>query len=108
MKITVTESMFKQQFEVYGRQDQFSNQGLCALFDYLDDSVNEDYEFDVIGLCCDFSEESYVDAAQSYSIDLEDCEDDEERFDAVVEYMEDNTTVVFSDFDSGVILYQNF
>lgn len=111
MKITVTESMFKDQFKACGREDNFSYAGLSALFDHceaMESDLGDEWELDVIALCCEFSEESYVDVAQNYNIDLDNCEDEEERFDAVVEYMEDNTAVVFSDFGTGMILYQNF
>jgi len=111
MKMTITERMFKDQFKAHGRIDNFSYAALAALFEHIEDieiDSGEEWELDVIALCCEFSEESYMDVAQSYSIDLDNCEDDGERFDAVVEYMEDNTTVVFSDFDTGMILYQNF
>ena len=110
MKITVTESMFKDQFVAYGRGDNFSSAGLSALFDYLEESerdIGEEWDLDVIALCCDFSEESFDDVAQNYDIDLTDFENDE-KFDAVVEYLEDETLVVHSDKDSGTILYQNF
>lgn len=111
MKITVTESTFKDQFKACGREDNFSYAGLSALFEYCEDMENDlgdEYELDVTALCCEFSEESYMDVAQNYNIDLDNCEDDEERFDAVVEYMEEYTVVVFNDFDTGMLLYQNF
>jgi hypothetical protein len=42
-----------------GRGDQFSYEGLIALFDYLEmleDDIGEPIELDVISLCCEYSE----------------------------------------------------
>lgn len=111
MKITVTENVFIVQFKACGREDNFSYAGLSALFNHceaMESDLGDEWELDVIALCCEFSEESYVDVAQNYNIDLDNCEDDEDRFDAVVEYMEVYTVVVFNDFDTGMLLYQNF
>lgn len=112
MKITITESMFKEQFVTMNRADNFSSAGLSALFEYCEDcetDLGEEFELDVIGLCCDFSEEDYSDIADNYDIDLSSCEGDEkEEFAAVVEYLEENTTVVYSDEGTGMILYRVF
>jgi hypothetical protein len=45
-----------------GRADQFSYQGLCALFDYLDDIGSPEIELDVIALCCEFAEFDSLDS----------------------------------------------
>lgn len=81
-----------------------------ALFEYCEEmekDIGEELELDVIALCCDFSEDSFDDVAQNYDIDLTDFEN-HEKFDAVVEYLGNETLVVYSDEDSGMILYQNF
>lgn len=112
MKITVTESMFKEQFVIMNRADNFSSAGLSALFEFLEDcetDLGEEFELDVITLCCDFTEDHYSDIADDGDIDLSGCEGDEgEEFAAVVEYLEENTTVVYSDEDTGMILYRVF
>ena len=46
------------------RPDNFSYDGLVALFDYLEeieDSCGEEMEFDPIALCCDFTEYDILD-----------------------------------------------
>lgn len=46
------------------RQDNFSYDGLVALFDYLEeieDNCGEEMEFDPIALCCDFTEYDILD-----------------------------------------------
>jgi len=62
------------------------------LFDVIE-GVNPDYALDVVKLCCEFSEDSFEAVASNYSIDIEGMSDDEiER--EVVEYLQDNTSVV--------------
>jgi len=51
------------------RPNNFSYQGLRALFEYLEDSeesTGEEIEFDVIALCCDFIE---YESAEEYHKD---------------------------------------
>jgi hypothetical protein len=58
MKTTVNEYMFRRSFEEL-RPDNFSYAGLGALFDYFEqyeEDCGEEMEFDVIAICCDFSE----------------------------------------------------
>ena len=58
------------------RPNNFSYQGLRALFDYIEeieDTHNEEMELDVIALCCDFTEYANAEEyARDYSDDLED------------------------------------
>lgn len=111
MKITVTESMFIDQFVAYGRADNFSSAGLSALFEYLEEmeqDVGEEQELDVIALCCDFTESSVTEIIGDYGFDFPDCVEMEDQFDTVLEYLENETLVIYSDKDSGTILYQNF
>lgn len=110
MKITVTESMFKDQFVSYGRADNFSSAGLSALFEYLEESeqdAGDELELDVIALCCDFTESPFDEIANDYSIDLA-CAYPEDQFSMILEFLENETVVVYSDEDTGMILYQNF
>ena len=86
---------FEAAFKEAGRSDQFSWEGLKALFEYLDkfsDDVGENIELDVISLCCDYSEDDYRDIAENYSIDLSEAEGDEdEEKNIVIEYLENHT-----------------
>jgi hypothetical protein len=104
MKTTVTKSAFIDAFRAYDRYDQFGYMVLSSLFDYLEemeDEMGEEIELDVIALCCDYSVDTVEDIAASYSIEVEEGEDLRE---AVLEYLNDNTTVVDDDCD-GSILY---
>ncbi len=50
---------FQDSFQNMGRGDQFSYEGLRALFDYieqLEEDMGEQIELDVIALCCEYRE----------------------------------------------------
>ena len=52
-------SDFRQAFHNHDRGNQFSYEGLKALFDYLEEQerdTGEEMELDVIALCCEYSE----------------------------------------------------
>lgn len=87
-------SMFYSRFKDYNRHKQFSVEGLRALFthfsDIADDSMNA-IELDVIGLCCDYSEDSLEYVLNYYELDS-------------IEELRDNT-VVF-ELDNGNVLYE--
>jgi len=75
MKTTVSVYDFRDAFQKI-RPDNFSYEGLGALFEYLEEceaDVGEEYELDVIAICCDFSEDTPESIAENYSIDISDC-----------------------------------
>jgi hypothetical protein len=82
------------------RPDNFSYEGLGALFDYFE-SMGDDVEFDPIAICCDFSEDTIEGIAQSYDIAGEDL-----RI-AVIRKLEDEGAYVHETED-GKIVYRNF
>ena len=112
MKITVNVHTFREEFKSLGCGDQFTYDGLELLFDYLEELAHceEEYELDVVGLCCDFAEGAAKDIARDYSIDLSAIEGaseyDENVFAIVREYLEDegvlvgetDTTIVYRQF----------
>jgi len=104
MKTTITKSAFMEAFHDYNRFEQFGYAVLSSLFDYLEDyeeTSDEEIELDVIALCCDYSVDTVEEIAANYSIEAEEGED---LRDAVLDYLNDNTTVVDDDCD-GSILY---
>lgn len=105
MKQTVDSSLFRSAFQDYNRFDQFGGAALDVLFDYLEE-VNPDLELDVIALCCDYSADTAEDIASNYDIDLSDCEDDEAKQEAVLDYLNENTSVC-GVTDDGVIVYSS-
>ena len=59
MKTTVNEYDFIEAFKSAGRENQFSREGLIALFHYLEEldmEMGEETELDVIALSCRFAE----------------------------------------------------
>lgn len=112
MKQNITFSQFVDAFRAHGRADQFSYDGLKALYNYLEqyeEETGEDSELDVIALCCEWCEyESCVSAARQYDWTPdneydETNKDDLEAMEAEAnEWLLDHTTVI--GFDGGVII----
>ena len=88
---TITQSSFIDAFNRYDRGEQFSYHSLCALFEYLNDEEFDDYELDVIGVCCEFAEFNDAEELQEAYGD-----DDTEEFDwsEWIDYLSDKTTVL--------------
>ena len=79
LKITVDESLFVRMFDEYGRGGNFSIPGRKALFAWFDE-LDEEFEFDVIGFCCDFAEyEDIVEFRKDYGEEYRTIEDIEEQ-----------------------------
>ena len=99
MKTTIdTAGQFRDEFTRCGRKDQFSYEALGLLFDYLEE-IDPDMELDVVGICCDYSEESAADIARNYSIDMNDADPEADDYDdqcrAIVrEYLMDEGALV--------------
>lgn len=100
-----TASQFRDQFHRCGRGDQFSYEALGLLFDYLSD-CGSDVELDVVAICCEFSEDTPESIADNYSIDTEGLDDGEIK-DAVLSYLENNTSIV-GETSVGNFVYVQF
>ena len=110
MKTTVTFSDFVDAFRHAGRQGTFSYDGLRALFDYLEEverDIGKEFELDPIALCCEYAEDDAESIAEQYAIDLSDCEDDDDKEEAVQDYLAENTGLVAS-LPGGVFVYRQF
>lgn len=102
------------EFCKHGRQSNFSADAIDWLWAYLEqleDDIGTPIEIDVIGLCCDYSEEDYESIASSYNIDLPERDGDEEDHaeavrEAIIDYLRENTVVLGYDDDS--VLYASF
>ena len=73
IKQTVTESDFRDAFQAI-RPDNFSYEGLGALYEYLEElseDTGEDIELDVIAICCDYTEYSEDEAREEFDIDVD-------------------------------------
>tara|TARA_R110002051_G_scaffold325625_1_gene429493 strand:+ start:2728 stop:3021 length:294 start_codon:yes stop_codon:yes gene_type:complete len=90
---TVNQSAFTEAFRAI-RPDNFSYEGLKALYEYFDqysEETGQPFELDVIAICVEFSE--YAHQVEIFEIypDLESLDD-----------LRDNTTVI--EFDGGIII----
>ena len=98
MKQTINFHDFVDAFNRKGRSEQFSYSGLKALFEYLEDMFDGDYELDVIALCGEWTEYcDVVDINMDYGQDFEDL-------DEAKDWLEDYTTVLDAGDDTLVIL----
>jgi hypothetical protein len=96
-------------FRRAGRGNQFSDEALRALFEYLEqleEETGEQIELDVIALCCDFQESSVDEIISDYGLDASGCEDDEARREMVEKFLSERTTVIWSDGDK--FLFRQF
>ena len=109
MKQNITHSDFTAAFHRAGRGDQFSHEALGMLFSYLEEleeDTGEGIELDVIAICCEYAESDPETIAADYSIDLDDCEDDEKE-QAVIDYLNENTSVI-GQTSAGTLVYAQF
>ena len=100
-----TPSQFRDEFQSYGRGDQFSYNAFEALFDYYVDMAEgcgKPFEMDVIGICCDWTEyDTMQEAAEYYDID-EDIDRDDD--DAILEWFNVNLWGVIEVEGGGVLV----
>ena len=97
MKTTIDKDEFKRAFKRMGRETQFSQYGLEALFDHfeqIEDECGIEIELDVIGICCDYTEATADEFREMYDID-----EDED----VQQYLEENTMVLALGDDEFII-----
>ena len=93
---TITKSDFTTAFHKAGRGDNFTYEGLIALYDYLEeyeDSTGEQIGLDVIAICCDFNEyEDLAEFQEDYGEDYQ-----------TIEQIEHATQVIIIDDNSFII-----
>jgi hypothetical protein len=97
MKETITKYQFTDWFRSNDNyRNNFSYDGLGALFDYIEELENdmgEDIEFDPIALCCEYSEfDDLAEFQEDYSKDYQTIGD-----------IESDTTVIMIDDESFII-----
>ena len=119
IKQTVSLHTFRDAFMLSDSyKNNFTYGGLKALYDYLEnlsDDMGEDLEFDMVALCCEYSEyKSAYDAMSEYQPDDMPTVDNSEGMDLVeiqdateelcLEWLQEKTQVI--SFDGGVIILQ--
>ena len=103
MKQTVNLYSFADAFHGTQYENNFTYEGLKALYTYLDEleeETGEELELDIVALCCEYTEyESLEEFRESYSSDYETMED-----------IENETTVIYIDEpkSNGRFIAQDF
>ena len=99
MHVNINQSDFRTRFHQMERGEQFSYEGLTALYEYLEEleeGCETKIELDVIALCCDFSEyENLKDFQNDYGDEYESLED-----------IENSTTLIKIEDEEGFIIQQ--
>lgn len=101
-------SQFRDAFVQMDRGEQFTYSGLMSIYDYLEEyeqATGAKIELDVIGICCEYVEDTIDDIIKNYSLDVEDMSE-WERGEFVEEWLQQHTTVVGLVDDS--IVYVQF
>ena len=92
---TLRLSDFTNAFRNSDRKDQFSYEAQTILFDYfeaLEDDTGEQIVFDMIGICCEWAENTPEELVEMYRIDIEPHEENDVQ-QAVIDYLNDETQV---------------
>lgn len=108
MKQTINVYDFRDAFHRMNRGDNFSYEGLGAIFEYLEE-CDPDIELDVIAICCDFSQCSLKEFKDSYTdVAITSDMTDEEKREAISEFVgmygswfafvEEGKEIVFQNF----------
>jgi len=100
---TINLYQFRDAFQRMDRKN-FSYEGLEVLFDFFEEV--EDYELDVVAICCNYTEDTPEVIAQAHGIVLTDEENEEKIKEDVLEYLEANTCVV--GLTANTIIYEHF
>jgi hypothetical protein len=93
---TINQYDFIDAFRKMGRENNFSYNGLVALYEYLEmlgEDIGQPIELDVIALCCEYAEYDNLEEFQAdYGDEYETIED-----------IQNATTVIMIDDDSFII-----
>ena len=100
MKQTVYLSDFRDAFNSMDRGNQFSYEALELIYDYLEE-IDPNSELDVIAICCDFSEMTPREIADSYGYEVE---EDGNEMQNVLDCLHDDTSIIGSTDDTIVFI----
>ena len=98
MYTRVTEDNFRNTFLTSDYKNNFSYNGLTALYDYFEEleaDLGESIEFDLIAIACEYSELTIDELRDNYSVD-KDID--------VIEYLQENTIVIEIENSDSVII----
>jgi len=107
MKTTINLFDFQRAFlEI--RPDNFTNEALVVLFDYfeeIEESMGDEVEFDVIGICCEFAEDTVGNLIAAYSIEVDQNHSDDVTKAQVLDYLADEG-VLIAETSYGIVYRQ--
>jgi hypothetical protein len=110
MKQSINFCDFKNAFDNL-RPNNFSVDALQIMFEYFEEyerDIGEEIEFDPIGICCEYIEQSPHEIIHSYSLEKHiDGLTDEEIKEFLSQYIEENA-IFIGITDSGSFVYQQF
>jgi len=111
MKQTLNFTTFANTFQNSSRADQFSYEALELIYDYIEQyesETGEQIEFDMIAICCEWSESTPAEIIDQYDTDIEtEGKDDDEIAAAVYEWLNDETQVA-GVTSAGNLVYVQF
>lgn len=111
MKQTINLYQFRDAFNRMDRADAFSYEGLEILFNGIEEfeeDTNEEWELDVIALCCDFSEMHINEIIDAYGYMMdEDRLEDDDSLSYVTEWL-NNQTWVLGESKPNVFVFRQF
>ena len=93
----ISKTDFIDQFKIMNRSENFSREGLEALYGYFEElGEDQNIQFDVIAICCDFTEyENLEEFNRDYGKNFSDVE---EIFDFTQVIMIDNEKFIIQNF----------
>lgn len=106
MKTTINLFDFQRAF-LELRPDNFTREALELLYEYFEEfeeSTGDDLELDVIGICCEFSEDTIEDVIAAYSYKVDVNNDDIKG--QVLDFLADKGALVGETFKGAV--YRQF
>lgn len=104
---TLTQNGFARELSS-NKDNWFSYEWACALFDYYDD-LWEDFEFDAVAIRCDWDEMDTDEMLSYYDYDVQDgevFESKEDRLEYILDCLKNNTQVI--EVSDDVFLIMNF
>jgi len=108
MKTTVSIHDFRTAFSQL-RPDNFTYEGLAVLFDYFEDCEQdgEEFELDVIAICCEFAEATWQEIANDYLLHDKTLDDEsQDHKSKVLDYLADEG-VLIGETDDSIVYRQH-
>ena len=114
MKETVTESRFVNAFDEANRADNFTRAARRALFEHfesIEDDCDFEIEFDVIAICCSWTQyDSLQECLDEYGDEFQTLDDLRDSTTVIeitgLAICDDSTSTRFVDVDEGVLIEQ--